>query len=66
MTTMRYIVVTCDVCGEENGHEPSAAIAREMAKKEGYARRRLHGRWADLCANCKMKPDSELIWWDEQ
>jgi hypothetical protein len=58
MSISKIIIVKCDQCHEETSGDISVAEARETARDDGWRRRRIDGRWLDICYAC-LHPDEQ-------
>jgi hypothetical protein len=52
MSIVKIITVKCDECGEETNGDWTVSEARESARDDGWRRRRIDGRWLDICPTC--------------
>lgn len=61
MSVVREITVICDIC---HRHCDSCgwtnADARESARDDGWRRRKIDGRWLDICYAC-LHPDEHEV-----
>jgi len=66
MSLRKDIFVQCDLCGfiemDEAGWANSfsyAGTARFYAREHGWRRRKIEGKWSDICYNCLEKEKEE-------
>ena len=53
--TYRDVTLSCDECLTEGYDTTSAFESRRNAKKDGWLRKRIKGKYVDICPNCQKK-----------
>jgi hypothetical protein len=47
------INITCDYCGEESDTWHTVSMARWAARRDGWRKRKIDGKWLDICDACQ-------------
>jgi len=61
MSLYKEIRVQCDLCRfvEDDAGWGYAETARFYARENGWRRRKIEGKWSDICYNCLEKEKEE-------
>lgn len=53
MSVCAEISIVCDLCGSQNDSaDISVGCARVRAREDGWRRRKIDGKWLDICDRC--------------